>query len=310
MAEGYTAQPEELQQRSVSWSTRIWATGTVKYLFIAPAILLILGIMIFPLIYSLGISFTDWSIQNQDWTFVGVQNYQQILVEDKTWLLAMVRTVGITIVAVLLELILGFAIAHLLVDDLPGKTIIIALLIFPVVTNPIVVGFIWKVLYNPSYGPVDQIIGVALRQQIEWVWLANQQLVLPAILITEIWQWTPFMVLAILAGLLGLNPELFEAAAIDGASRWNMLTQITIPLMKPIIIMVVLIRGLDIFKLFDLVFVMTNGGPGTASQTITHYIYLLGFKFFRVGYAAAASYIMLILLSIAVLLFLRRFSRD
>lgn len=288
----------------------IWSSKNMKYLFVVPAVLLILGLMIFPLLYSLGISFSDWTIQNADRSFIGLDNYAQVLLEDSRWQLAMGRTIVMTVVAVTAELVLGFAIAHLLLDDLPGKRIIIPLLVFPAVANPIVVGFIWKVLYNPSYGPVNQIIGTVIQREFELLWLANQKLALLAVTIAEIWQWTPFMFLVMLAGLTSLNPDLFEAAAIDGASNWQILTNITIPLMKPIIIIAVLIRALDVFKLFDLVFVMTSGGPGNASETISYYIYLLGFKFFRLGYAAAASYLLLIILSIAVLLLLRRLSRE
>lgn len=311
MAESYTSHTNVMGSRPAAWSIRVWLIRQSKYLFIVPALLLILGIGIFPLLYSLSISFTDWTIQNPDWSFIGLNNYRQVLLADTDWQLAMVRSIFITVVAVAIELALGFAIAHLLLDALPGKNLIVALLIFPVVMNPIVVGFIWKVLFNPSYGPINQILGAPLMQSpLNIIWLANQKLAIWAILITEIWQWTPFMFLAMLAGLLSLNPELYEAAAIDGASRWNILTRITIPLLKPIIITIVLIRGLDVFKLFDVVFVMTNGGPGTATQMISHYVYLLGFKYFRLGYAAAASYLLLIFLSIAVPLLLRQFSKE
>lgn len=310
MAGSYTTQPEIMHNQSVLGAIRVWMIRKSRYLFVVPALLLILGISIFPLLYSLGISFTDWSIQNAERSFIGLSNYGQVFLEDTDWQLAMLRTTGITLLAVAVELILGFIIAHLLLDDLPGKNLIVALLVFPVVMNPIVVGFIWKVLYNPSYGPVNQILGWLTWQNIDLVWLANQDMAIWAIIITEIWQWTPFMFLAMMAGLLGLNPELYEAAAVDGASRWRVLTQITIPLLKPIIITVVLIRALDVFKLFDIVFVMTNGGPGTATQTISHYLYLLGFKFFRLGYAAAASYLLLIFLSIIIPLLLRQFSKE
>lgn len=310
MARSYTTQSEVARSQVGPRPGKSWTAKNTRYLFILPALILILGITIFPLIYSLGISFTDWSVQSQEWSFIGLSNYSQVLFTDTAWQLAMLRTIVLTILAVAVELVLGFAIAHLLLDELPGKSIIIAMLIFPVVMNPIVVGFIWKVMYNPSYGPLDQILSAFVGRKLALIWLANQNLALWAILITEIWQWTPFMFLVILAGLLSLNPELYEAAAIDGASPWNILTQITIPLLKPIIITAVLIRALDVFKLFDLVFVMTNGGPGTATQTISHYIYLLGFKFFRLGYAAAASYLLLILLSIAVPLLLRQFSKE
>lgn len=304
MATSSLAERPVVQRRLSGWSEK-----NARYLLILPAVILILGLMIFPLLYSLGVSFSDWTIQSTERSFIGLENYSQVL-QDSRWQWAMGRTIAMTIVAVAVELVLGFAIAHLLIDELPGKRVIIPVLVFPAVANPIVVGFIWKVLYNPSYGPVNQIVGMTLRRQFELLWLANQRMALAAITIAEIWQWTPFMFLVMLAGLTSLNPDLFEAAAIDGASGWQILTEITIPLMRPIIIIAVLIRGLDVFKVFDLVYVMTSGGPGNASETVSYYIYLLGFKFFRLGYAAAASYLLLILLSIAVVVLLNRLSRE
>jgi multiple sugar transport system permease protein len=288
----------------------IGSIGTTRYIYILPALVLLLGLAIFPLIYSLGISFTDWTIQEPERTFIGLENYGNVLLSDSRWQEAMVRTLAMTAVAVTVELALGLAIAHLLIDPLPGKRIIIVLLILPAVINPIVVGFIWKVLYNPSYGPVNQGIGFLIQRQVDQLWLANQRLAIFSITIAEIWQWTPFMFLVMLAGLVSLNPELYEVAAIDGASKWQVLTKITLPLMKPIIIVAILIRALDIFKLFDLVFVMTSGGPGSSSETISYYIYLLGFKFFRLGYGAAASYLLLIFLSIGVVFLLSRMRRE
>jgi multiple sugar transport system permease protein len=294
------------QQESMGRHSSLWTVRRVKYLFIMPAVALILGIMIFPLLYSFGNSFTDWNIQSAETSFVGLENYGQVLT-DSRWLQALTRTLAVTVVAVAVELILGFVIAQLLVDELPGKRVIIPLLVFPVVTNPIVVGFIWKVLFNPGYGPINQIIGWFMLREFDVSWLTNDKLAIVAITIAEIWQWTPFMFLVMLAGLTAINPELFEAAAIDGASKWQIITRVTIPVMKPLIIIAVLIRALDVLKLFDLVFVMTAGGPGNASETISHYIYLLGFKFFRLGYAAAASYLLLVIVTVIVLFLLRQF---
>jgi multiple sugar transport system permease protein len=287
-----------------------WQSRSTKYILILPAILLMLGFAIFPLVYSLGLSMTGWTVQNPDAPFIGLANYQQVLFEDTRWQQAMVRTLAMTAVAVSIELVFGFLLAHLLIDNLPGKRFIIALLILPTVTNPIVVGFIWKVIYNPSYGPVNQIIGALIGQPFEQLWLSNQGMAIVSVTIVEIWQWTPFMFLVMLAGLTAINPELYEAAAIDGASRWAILRRLTIPLMQPIIVIALLIRGLDIIKLFDLVYIMTGGGPGTASETVSHYIYILGFEFFRMGYGAAAAYLLLIVLSVLVALLLRRLSKE
>lgn len=294
----------------VDVSVQNWQPRHTKYIFILPALLLILGISIFPLVYSLGLSLTNFTAQNPEASFIGLENYGEIIFEDPRWLVALGRSLLMTGIAVAVELVLGFFLAQLLIDPLPGKRFIIPLMVLPAVTNPIVVGFIWKVLYNPSFGTINQAISWIVGPDFEMSWLANPDLALVAITIAEIWQWTPFMFLAMLAGLVGLNPELYEAAAIDGASRWRILINITLPLLRPIIIVTVLIRGLDIMKVFDLVYVMTSGGPGTVTETISYYIYLLGFKFFRLGYGAAASYLLLVVLSILVAILLNRLSRQ
>jgi multiple sugar transport system permease protein len=294
------------QQDAAGSHFTLWTARRVKYIFILPAVIFILGIMIFPLLYSLGTSFTDWNIQSAETSFIGLRNYGQVLT-DSRFQTTLARTLAVTVVAVTVELVLGFVIAILLVEPLPGKRIIIPLLVFPAVANPIVVGFIWRVLYNPRFGPINQIIGWLTGLAFDVSWLTSARLAIVAITIAEIWQWTPFMFLILLAGLAAINPELFEAAAMDGASKWQTVIHVTIPVMRPIIVMAVLIRGLDVLKLFDLVFVMTGGGPGNASETISHYIYQLGFRFFRLGYAAAASYVLLIVFSIVVLFLIRQF---
>jgi multiple sugar transport system permease protein len=205
-----------------------------------------------------------------------------------------------------LELLLGLGLAQTLIGHLPGKQFIMPLFILPVVIAPLVIGYTWRMLWDTQYGPINQVLGWILQRPVELVWLANPTTVYPAILISEIWQWTPFMFLILLAGLTAINPELHEAAAIDGASNWQIFRHITLPLIQPIMVLAILFRALDVFKLFDIVFALTRGGPGSQTETISMYIYTLGFKNFRLGYTAAVSYLLVIIVSVVITILWQR----
>jgi multiple sugar transport system permease protein len=180
-------------------------------------------------------------------------------------------------------------------------------LLLPVMVMPVVAGYTWRLLWDAQYGPINQIIGWIIGRPFTYTWLAQTPSAIFAILVTEIWQWTPFMFLVILSGLASLDPELFEAADIDGASGWEKLRYLTLPLMRPIIIVALLIRGLDALKFFDLVFTLTGGGPGNSTETISFYIYQTGYQFFRLGYGAAASFILLVFLAVLLTYLLKMF---
>jgi multiple sugar transport system permease protein len=210
-------------------------------------------------------------------------------------------------VGVGLELILGFSLAQLLVTDMIGKRVIVAALLLPVMVMPVVVGYTWRLLWDAQYGPINQIIGWIIGRPFTYTWLAKTPTAIFAILVTEIWQWTPFMFLVFLSGLAVLDPEIFEAADIDGAGGWNKFWHLTIPLMRPIIIVALLIRGLDALKFFDIIFTLSGGGPGNSTETISFYIYQVGYQFFRLGYGAAAAFVLLVFLVIMLTFLLRMF---
>jgi multiple sugar transport system permease protein len=281
----------------------------IGWLMAAPAVVLILLLSVFPLVYSLGLSFLQWDLQTPERPFVGLRNYAQALADARVYG-ALGNTALITVVAVALELALGLALALLLVDELRGKGVIIPLLMLPVMMTPIVVAFTWRMLWDAQYGAINQILGVFSNEPVRIVWLGSKSTALFAMTVTEVWQWTPFMFLILLAGLAGISPELYEAASIDGASYWQGLRFITLPALAPVIAVAVLFRALDAFKVFDLVYIFTQGGPGTSTETISWYIYQLGFKFFRMGYAAAISYLVLIVLSVLATLYVGRFVRG
>jgi multiple sugar transport system permease protein len=282
-----------------------WWERNLRYLFVLPSVVMILGIGIFPLLYSVGISFLQWDLQRPERRFIWLKNYSTALSDNRLWE-ALGHTAIIIVAAVTLELLLGLLLAYTLTGPLPGRQLFITLFILPVVMAPLIVGYTWRMLWDTQYGPINQVLGWFTGQSVEIVWLANPRTVYPAILVTELWQWTPFMFLVLLAGLVAVDPQLREAAALDGASAWQTFAHVTLPLVQPIIVIAVLFRALDVFKLFDIIFSLTGGGPGSQTETVSFYIYQLGFKNFRLGYTAAVSLLVLVLVSVLITLLWRR----
>lgn len=276
------------------------------WLFVAPCLIVILLVTIFPTIYSLGLSFFKWEVALKDKPFIGLGNYI-LLFKDPRFRHSILITAIVVIVGVSTELVLGFSLAQLLIEKMKGKRVIVALLLLPVMVMPVVVGYTWRLLWDAQYGPINQIIGWIIGRPFQYTWLAKPPTAMFAILVTEIWQWTPFMFLVILSGLAVLDPEVFEAADIDGASGWDKLRYLTIPLMRPILIVAVLIRGLDALKFFDIIFTLSGGGPGNSTETISFYIYQTGYQFFRLAYGAAGSFVLLIFLAVLLTYLLKMF---
>ncbi len=265
------------------------------WLFVVPCLIIIFLVTIFPTIYSFGLSFFRYEIVLKEKPFIGLENYLQLFKDDR-FLHAWLITAIIVVVGVGLELVLGFSLALVLTGNMKGKRIVVAALLLPVTVMPVVTGYTWRLLWDAQYGPINQVIGWIIGRPFLHTWLADPTSAIFSILVTEIWQWTPFMFLVFLSGLATLDQELFEAADIDGASGWNKLLHLTIPLMRPIIIVAVLIRGLDSLKFFDVVFTLTGGAPGTSTETVSFYIYQKAYQFFRLGYGAAAAFVFLIVL--------------
>ena len=278
----------------------------MPWLFVLPCVVIILLVTIFPTIYSFGLSFTKWEISLPNKPFIGFGNYVALF-KDVRFLHSLFITAIVVVVGVGIEMVLGFGLGQILSVRMRGKRFFVAALLLPVMVMPVVVGYTWRLLWDASYGPINQIIGWVIGKPFQYTWLAKTWTAIFAILVTEIWQWTPFMFLVFLSGIVSLNPEIFEAADIDGASNLNKLRYLTIPLLRPIIIVALLIRGLDALKFFDVIFALTGGAPGNSTETISFFIYKTGYQFFRLGYGAAASFILLIALIIILTYLLKKF---
>ena len=288
-----TAQPRRVGERRF------------KYLLVAPSIVVLLLIGVFPLVYLLVVSFQGITMTETDTGFVGLRNYSMLFQDSRLWQ-ALLHTVIFTAIALPIELILGLLLAQLFLDQLPGRPIFIALLVLPVVVSPIVSGATWSLMFDHRFGPINQIIGWIAGRETILLWTINPDLVYPAIIAADVWQWTPFMFLLLLAALANVDASQLEAAAIDGAGYWRMFLRIVLPAIWPVMAIAILIRGLDLFRLFDVIWALTKGGPGTRTESISTFTYVKGFQQFETSYTAAVALLIIALLSVAVFVALKR----
>jgi multiple sugar transport system permease protein len=271
----------------------------------APAIFLLLLVGLFPLIYSLVVSFMRITMMEVDTSFAGLDNYAQLFKDRRLWE-SLLHTVLITAIALPLELVLGLAMAYLFLERMPGRQIFVSLLILPTIISPIVAGATWRLLFDNRYGPINQILGWIAGQPVTALWTVNPNLVYPAIIFCEIWQWTPFMFLILLAALSNVDKSQLEAAELDGAPFWRVFRFIVLPAIWPVMAIAILIRGLDLFRIFDIIWALTQGGPGTMTETISVYAYNQGFKQFETSYTAAIAFLVIALLTVLVTWAIRR----
>jgi multiple sugar transport system permease protein len=266
--------------------------------------LLILGV--FPLLFSLRLVFGAWNAGQKNITWVGLDNIQRLLADSRFWD-SFWKTLAFVALAAGLELLLGLAVALALQNVTRGKDWMRVAFAFPMLLPPIAVSFTWKMLFDYNRGPVNYFLENLGLDRVAW--LAGQQSALVSLVVVDLWQWTPFIVLAALAALESLPIELYEAATVDGASRWDLLWQITLPLVQPYLVAIVLLRAIDAFKVFDTIYILTGGGPGTATEMLTFYAYVAGFRPFNMGFTATISWAIVIIMSIIFFLFLRAFRR-
>ena len=274
----------------------------LSYLFILPAVAILFGVAIFPLIFSLSTSLTNFTFALPKVEFIGLKNFAKVFKDDYFWnglkLTAIFVTVSTTV-----SLMVGFATALLIDKLLKGAAILKTIVLFPMVVPSIVVGIMWLLMFMPDFSVINYFLGLLGITPPQWILTPGWALV--AVMIAYIWQWTPFFILMITAGLAALPVEPYEAALVDGASWSQMVRFITIPLLRPIILLTIIIRMMDSFRVFDQVFVMTAGGPGRSTQVLSLVIYLTGIRYRYLGYASAMSWIMLIIIIALATLMIR-----
>jgi multiple sugar transport system permease protein len=280
------------------------------WFFVIPSMVLVLGVAIYPLFWMLRTSFTNMYLPRaMKARFIGLDNYGKVL-SEQYMLNSLKVTVMFVVGAVLLELVLGMALALLLNSKIKGRGFFRAAFILPLMVPPIVAAMNWKALLHPAYGAVNYYLRFIFGEALVGDWLANRFTALPTLMVVDAWQWTPFMALVLLAGLQTMPVETYEAAQIDGASGWQQFWKITIPLMRNIIMAAVLIRMIDALKMFDLVYVMTEGGPGISTETLSFLIFKTGVKFFQLGQAGAFAIVYLFGVTLLAILVHRNLRRE
>jgi len=272
-----------------------------------PAVVTLAAITLFPLLYTLRLTVVSWELTTGfPPQFIGVQNFVRVLTLDPRFWNAMMNTGVLVLVGVGLQALIGTGLALELNRLTRSRVWVLSLLLTPVMIAPVIAGFQFRMILNDQYGPLNYLFDAATHGHFHgFAWLADPHAALWAVMATDVWQWTPFMTLITLAGLQSMSGELLEAAEVDGATGPQILWRVTLPLLLPVIIIGILVRFMDTFKLFDIVYQLTGGGPGSVTETIAYYTYLQGFKFFSLGYTAAMSVIQLIVITIVAQVFLR-----
>lgn len=266
----------------------------LPYLLIAPTVMVLLALSIYPLLYSIKVAFQTGSGETVRWSLA---NFTR-LATDGFFLSALGHTVVYAVAALTFEFLLGLGLAVLLDRSVRGRSVFRAVLLIPMMIPPVVVGVVWRLMLNADFGAINGTLKSLGVNTEALTWTASPQLALASVIAVDIWQWTPFMFLVLLAGLQAIPQEPYEAAKIDGASKWQTFRHITFPLLKPAILVALLLRTMDLLRVFDQIFILTEGGPGFATETVSLYIYRAAFRFFDFGYAAAMSFVLLALTNI------------
>jgi multiple sugar transport system permease protein len=274
----------------------------IKYFFIWPALFVVLAIAIFPLIYSLTTSFMSFRlVPPTPPRFVGLENYGNLLINPRFWQVTWTTSI-IAFVSVAIQYVLGFAVALALFAKVPGEKLFRVGFLLPMLIAPVAVALIARQIFNPTVGPLNHFMTMLGFPNLPF--LTETHWAIGALITVEVWQWTPFIILMLLAGLATLPDDVYEAAALENASAWRQFWDITFPMMLPISVAVVFIRLIESYKIIDTVFVMTGGGPGISTETLTLFAYQEGFKKFNLGYTSALSFLFLIVITVIGVVYL------
>src|ERR1051325_3205623 len=271
---------------------------SLALVLVAPTLAVLLALSIYPLIYSIKISF-----QSQTGAPT-VQNFTR-LVTDQFFVSALAHTFIYAAIALTIEFLIGLGLAVLLNGQMRGRGVFRSLLLAAMMLPAVVIGVVWRLMLNSNFGAVNGTLkGLGVNTE-SLTWTASPKLAMASVIIADVWQWTPFMFLILLAGLQAIPQEPYEAALVDGSTVWQTFRYVTLPLLKPAILIALLLRTMDLLRVFDHIFILTEGGPGFATETLSLYIYRTAFRFSNFGYAAAMSFVLLILTNLISVAYIR-----
>ncbi len=283
-----------------------WRERAFPYLLVAPAVAVLLALSIYPLFYIIKISFQTGS---GDAVRLSLANFTRLF-SDSFFRDALLHTLIYATVALTFEFLIGFGLALLVDRPLRGRNVFRAVLLIPMMLPPVVVGVVWRLMFNPNFGAINGTLKSMGANTDSLTWTASPALALLSVIAVDVWQWTPFMFLILLAGLQAIPQEPYEAAMVDGANWRQTFFHVTLPLLKPAILIALLLRTMDLLRVFDQIFILTEGGPGFATETVSLYIYRAAFRFFDFGYAAAMSFVLLALTNAISYAYIRLLQRQ
>ena len=268
--------------------------------FVAPAVVVVSTVIVVPWIFTIWMSFNEWTLGSAR-EFNGPANFTKLFVDEQFYL-AVARTFYYTALAVILPLLLGTLSALVFHEKFAGRGFLRGLFVMPMMATPVAIALVWRMMFHPQVGVLNYILSLFGLGPSEWVF--NPKIVIPTLVMVETWQWTPLVMLVVLGGLAAVPTEPYESAQIDGATRWQMFRYITFPMVLPFVMVAVIIRTIDALKSFDIIFAITQGGPGNASETINVFLFNQAFSYNNIGYASAiviVFFALIVLMSLVLL---------
>ncbi|MEJ5899203.1 carbohydrate ABC transporter permease [Ochrobactrum teleogrylli] len=260
--------------------------------FVLPALITVGAVIVFPWLFTLWMSTNQWQLGGGI-SFVGFDNYIRLAADARFWD-SMWHTAVYTVLSVVAPMVLGTIAALIFDSKLPMRGLLRGIFVMPMMATPVAVALVWTMMYHPQLGVLNYLLSLIGIGPQEWIF--NQNTVIPSLVAVETWQWTPLVMLIVLGGLASMPRDPFESAEIDGANGWQKFRYITLPMILPFIMVAVIIRSIDALKSFDIIYAMTQGGPGTASETINIYLYNVAFSYYDIGYASAIAVVFFIVI--------------
>ena len=273
--------------------------------FVIPALVVILAVIVFPWVFTLWMSAHRWTL-GQEQSFIGFENYIRLASDARFWE-SLWHTLIYTVLSVVAPLFLGTLAALVFDAQFPLRGFLRGVFVMPMMATPVAIALVWTMMFHPQLGVLNYLLSFIGIGPLEWIY--NQSTVIPSLVLVETWQWTPLVMLIVLGGLAAVPREPYESAEIDGANAWQKFRYLTMPMIAPFLMIAVIIRSIDAVKSFDIIYAMTQGGPGTASETINIYLYNTAFAYYDIGYGSAMAvvfFIIIVALSFVLLMVRQR----
>ncbi|MGQ8630071.1 carbohydrate ABC transporter permease [Agrobacterium sp. DKPNP3] len=273
--------------------------------FVIPALVVISAVIVFPWVFTLWMSAHRWTL-GQEQSFIGFENYVRLASDARFWE-SLWHTLVYTVLSVVAPLFLGTLAALVFDAQFPLRGFLRGVFVMPMMATPVAIALVWTMMFHPQLGVLNYLLSFIGIGPLEWIY--NQSTVIPSLVLVETWQWTPLVMLIVLGGLAAVPREPYESAEIDGANAWQKFRYLTMPMIAPFLMIAVIIRSIDAVKSFDIIYAMTQGGPGTASETINIYLYNTAFAYYDIGYGSAMAvvfFIIIVALSFVLLMVRQR----